>query len=329
MRAVRGIAVSVTGITENVNRIASPLAGLYDTQGNVYQMTAFADTGGLTLVNQLENVYNGLGQLTGAYQADSGAVTTTGPTPTPETQYAYSDPSTGSLMTALFYPNGREISLSYGDYGSLSDSIGWVSSIADANSMGAYTLATYTYLGNGAMVGQYRPQTGANEGITLDDFGNIGDLNWSDSSAVSTDHFGFGYDVNGNVLYKRNYVNDADSELYHANGTTPGYDDLNRLTAFARGTLSASVTDSTLDTISSPATTQSWALDAVGNQTAVTTDGTTQSKSQNAQNQTTSVGGSGLAYDANKYWPTSYAVRRASPTAGSAPRPHTMPTAGR
>jgi RHS repeat-associated protein len=257
------------------------------------------DTLGGTVLNQVEDVFNGLGQLTGVYQANSGAVTTSGPTPTPETRYAYSDPTTGSLVTAIFYPSGREISLSYGDNGSLSDAIGWVSSIADANSLGAHTLATYTYLGNGAMVGQSHPQTGANEAITFDNFGNIADLNWTNSSGTSTDHFGFGYDVNGNVLYKRNFVNAADSELYHANGTTPGYDDLNRLTTFARGTLSASVTDGTLDTVSSPGTTQSWALDAVGNQTAVTTDGTTQSKTQNAQNQTTSVSGTGLGYDAN------------------------------
>jgi hypothetical protein len=46
----------------------------YNSQGDVYQMSAYADTGGMTLVNQVQDEYNGLGQLTGEYQADSGAV---------------------------------------------------------------------------------------------------------------------------------------------------------------------------------------------------------------------------------------------------------------
>ncbi len=78
-------------------------------------MTAYADTGGLTLVNQVQDAYNGLGQLTGQYEAVSGAVNTgsTGSPPAstaPQTQYAYSDPTSGSIMTATTHPNGRVIS---------------------------------------------------------------------------------------------------------------------------------------------------------------------------------------------------------------------------
>ncbi len=205
----------------------------------------------------------------------------------------------------------RTAGCGHGTSGSMTDALGLVTSIADTNfaggvvvtSGGSQTLAQYTYMGDGTMVSQYRPQTGANEAITLDNFGNVADLNWTNSSSASTDHFGFGYDADGNVLYKQNYVLASDSELYHANGVTPGYDGLNRLTTFARGTLSASVSGGTLDTISSPSTTQSWALDALGNQTGVTTNGTTQSKTQNAQNQTTGVTTGGttnnLTYDPN------------------------------
>ncbi len=47
-----------------------------DTQGNAYLTTSYADTAGTTIVNQVEDVYNGLGQLTGEYQSHSGAVNT-------------------------------------------------------------------------------------------------------------------------------------------------------------------------------------------------------------------------------------------------------------
>ena len=94
----------------------------------------------------------------------------------------------------------------------------------------------------------------------------------------------------------------ADSELYHASGAGLGYDGLNRMTNFSRGVLSSS-SGSVLDTIASPSHSQSWALDAVGNQTRVVTDGVTQSKAHNQQNQTTSVSTPGasstLAYDGN------------------------------
>ena len=75
-------------------------------------------------------------------------------------------------------------------------------------------------------------------------------------SGTSTDDFQYGYDRNGNVLYKKNLVNSSFSELYHANSATSGdsnsaYDPLNRLTGFSRGTLSSSGNNgSTLDTVS-------------------------------------------------------------------------------
>jgi RHS repeat-associated protein len=249
-----------------------------------------------TVLSQVGETYDGNGQTIAESQSHDGAVTSD----TPTVGYGYQETAGGQdRQTSLTYPDGRQITLSYGDSGSLTDAEGWIYSIADANHFGDHTLANFSYMGDGTLVGQSRPQTGANEAITLDSFGNIADLNWTNSASTSTDHFGLGYDADGNVLHKQDYVTTADSELYHANGATPGYDGLNRLTTFSRGTLSAS--GSTLDTISSDSasTTQSWTLDTLGNQQAVTTNGATQSKTQNAQNQTTSVGGAGLTYDAN------------------------------
>ena len=70
----------------------------------------------------------------------------------------------------------------------------------------------------------------------------------------------YGYDRDGNVLYAKNVVNSSFSELYHANGSGNGYDQLNQLTNYARGTLNGSN-----DTITTPSHSQSWAFDALGN----------------------------------------------------------------
>jgi RHS repeat-associated protein len=301
----------------------------YNEQGSVYQMTAYADTGGMTLVNQVQDGYNGLGQLTDEYQADSGAVVTSGPTPTPQTQYAYSDPSSGSLMTAMTYPNGRV--LDYGrDNNALDTALGRVDYLADAGGSASGHLVDYLYLGAGTIVQQadangvkltYLQQSGDSSAITsgdqyagdpvtgLDRFGQVIDQNWVNTTTTptptTTDRFQYGYDQGGDVLYSNNLLQSSQSELYHSNSTTSGddnsaYDPLARLTAFARGALSASSNNSgVLDTISSPSETHSFTLDAVGNQTAVTTSGTTVANTTNAKNELTANGANDLAFDAN------------------------------
>ncbi len=98
----------------------------------------------------------------------------------------------------------------------------------------------------------------------LDRFGRVVDQCWIvTSTGAATNRFQYGCDQDSNVLYRNNLVNTSFGELYHANGSGNGYDNLNRLTNFARGVLSAS--GSTLDTITSPSHSQSWSLDALGN----------------------------------------------------------------
>src|SRR5262249_17838887 len=65
----------------------------------------------------------------------------------------------------------------------------------------------------------------------------------------------------------------------------------NQLTDFSRGVLSDTNSDGVPDTISSASHSQSWSLDAVGNWSSVTTDGTTQTRTANSQNQITSISG--------------------------------------
>ena len=148
----------------------------------------------------------------------------------------------------------------------------------------------------------YVKQTGESNGdagdqyIGLDRFGRVVDQRWIlTSNGTATDRFQYGYDRDGNRLYRDNLVNSAFGELYHANGSSNGYDNLNQLQAFARGTLNAGK-----DTITTPAHSQSWGFDALGNWTSFTTDGTTQTRTANAQNQITSISGlTTPAYDAN------------------------------
>jgi RHS repeat-associated protein len=94
-------------------------------------------------------------------------------------------------------------------------------------------------------------------------------------------------------------VNTSFGELYHASGPNNGYDKLNQLQAFSRGVLSAAGNGSVLNTIASPSHSQSWTLDALGNFSSVTTDGTQVNRTNNQQNQVTAVGTNNLAFDSN------------------------------
>ncbi len=91
------------------------------------------------------------------------------------------------------------------------------------------------------------------------------------------------------MLYRQNLVDAAMSELYT-------YDNLNQLASFQRGTLNSTKNG----IVGTPSRSQSWTPDALGNFTGVTTNGTTQTRTANQQNEYTSISGSGtITYDAN------------------------------
>src|SRR5207253_10154871 len=109
----------------------------------------------------------------------------------------------------------------------------------------------------------------------LDRFGRIVDQRWwLNSNTTTLAFFQYGYDRDGNRLYRNNLLYSAFSELYHVSGASNGYDGLNQLTAFSRGTLSDTNSDGVPDTISSPSHSQSFSMDVAGNFSSVTTDGT-------------------------------------------------------
>src|SRR5208283_4108674 len=126
--------------------------------------------------------------------------------------------------------------------------------------------------------------------IGLDRFGRVVDDNWYNTSTqTSTDRFQYGYDADNNVLWCNNLVNTAFGELYT-------YDGLNQVSTYGLGTLNG--TDNGF--VGTPTTTQSWSLDALGNWSSVTTNGTAQNRTANQQNEITSISGlTTPGYDSN------------------------------
>jgi RHS repeat-associated protein len=294
----RQVSDAVTTLGSGVDGSVRRIETAYNTQSLPYLYTSYDAASGGNVVNQVQRTYNGLGQLTGEYQAHAGAVNTS---TTPEVQYAYTDMAGGannSRLTSMTYPNGRALNYNYN--AGLDSSISRLSSLSDSSG----TLESYTYLGLATVVKRAHPlsgidltyikQTGEANGDAgdqytgLDRFGRVVDQRWlAESGGAVTDRFQYGYDRDGNVLYRANVVNAAFSELY-------GYDNLNQLTSFARGTLSNNNT-----TISNPSASESWGLDALGNMTSVTTNGTPQGRTYNQQNEVTGVGSANLLFDNN------------------------------
>jgi RHS repeat-associated protein len=291
-----------TGVDGTIRRIETA----YDTGDRPYLFTSYNAATAGSIVNQVQDAYNGLGQLITEYQSHSGAVNTS---TTPKVQYSYTVMAGGvnnSRLTSMTYPNGRVLNFNYAT--GVDNTISRLTSISDTSA----TLESLSYLGLDTVVKRSHPQPGvdltyikqtgepngdAGDQYTgLDRFGRVVDQRWLIvASGLALDRFQYGYDRDGNRLYRDNLVNAAFGELYHVNGPGNGYDQLNQLTNFARGTL-----NSTKDTIPAPTHSQSWGFDALGNWSNVTTDGTTQTRTANQQNEITSISGlTAPGYDAN------------------------------
>ena len=100
---------AVTTLGTNVDGAVRRLTVAYDTADRPYLYTSYNAASGGSIVNQVQNVYNGLGQLTGQYQEHGGAVNTA---TSPEVEYAYTEMAGGqnhSRLVSMIYPNGRKI----------------------------------------------------------------------------------------------------------------------------------------------------------------------------------------------------------------------------
>ena len=292
----------------------------FDTGDRPYLLTSFNSATGRSsgnVVNQVEDLYNGLGQLTNEYQEHGGTVNTS---TSKQVQYAWNLMASGvnnSRLTSMTYPNSRVLTYDYGTGGGVGRHH---QPHRQPDRFEHFdTDATYTYLGLNTVINRTsrRRQSSSTSGAAPAAAATA----WTASAGISTisgaitsgptttDEFKYTYDRDGNALYKNNTVVTSLSELYHANSSASGdnataYDNLSRLDAFIRGTLSASGHNSSgLDTVSSASSLSShselWSLDTLGNWAGQTIDGTATSRTHNSKNELTAVGSNSLTFDNN------------------------------
>ncbi len=146
----REVSDSITTLGTAVDGSILCLGYSFNGQGLAYQQTSYSNAAGTTIVNQVQDSYNGFGQIIGEYQAHGGAVNTS---TTPQVQYAYTEAVSGnnSRLTSMTYPNGRVLNDNYNS--GIDATISRVSNEADAAGSAAGSLQTYTYLGVGTVIG--------------------------------------------------------------------------------------------------------------------------------------------------------------------------------
>ena len=133
--------------------VTSFLTG-YDSAGNA---NLYTSTNNGTILNQVQQTYDGLGNLTDEYQSHSGAVNTA---TTTQVRYGYTITGSGqerlSSMTYPFQgstaPCGTRV-LSYNYTATTDARISRLSSISDSSG----TLESYTYMGVGTVVQRADP----------------------------------------------------------------------------------------------------------------------------------------------------------------------------
>ncbi len=297
----------------------------YDDAGRPHRLVSYTTPEGTTAVNEVQQRYNGFGQLTVELQEHNGAVVTGSPAltysysfdPAQATGPNHSRPTGYTYPVSTLYPSGRPFTYAYNadvgppTWAGVDDRISRPSAVKE----GATTLEGYTYLGLNTLAERTHPQPNVNltyvaqtgdptctPGVPpcdggdpyrgLDRFDRVVDQRWRKSDGTHADRFGYGYDRNGNRLYRDNLHADTAAydydELYHAGA---GYDGFNQLTNFARGQLNAAKTGLEAGTLRRQI---DWTFDALGNwnQTATTVPPggpATQTRTHNKQNQLTSI----------------------------------------
>jgi RHS repeat-associated protein len=264
----------------------------YDVWGDEDQIASYSTTSGgsANVVNEVFQQYNDWGLLSRDYQKETpGAITfDSSGTPndgTPYVAYGYTDTANPTRLTTMTYPNGRVIHYVYnsGD----DEALGRVSAITDDDGSGnpGQVLAAYTYLGLTQITGVSNPEPGINTGVTLDQFGRVENLTASTSGGDLVG-LNYGHDADGNVVYRQDAVAGPSNNL----DEQYTYDGMNQLTSMTQGYMD--LTGPTpVFTPSASGLSQSWTLDATGNWTSVTTNGTAQDETANAANQITGISG--------------------------------------
>ena len=299
----RLVADEVTALGPGVDPLVARIALDYDDAGlgSLRAATSLDADGGV--LNQVLREYDDLGRLSAEHQSHGGAVA---PGTSPAIGYQYAPLTAGAdRLAGLVYPDGRVVGREY-------DALGRLSALTDGPA-GSPALETYAYLGLGTAVERHRPEPGhawtlagapgsSDSGDAyrgLDRFGRLAEHRWARDAGGDLQAHAYGYDPNGNRLHERDLTGGGGGtgELYHDGG---GYDALDRMTSFARGTLADNDGDGTYDAIQGPVgRSQTWQLDALGNWDGVTTDGQQQARDHDAQNRIESVGTVDLDHSPN------------------------------
>lgn len=126
----------------------------------------------------------------------------------------------------------------------------------------------------------------------LDRFGRVVDQNWFNSAGGTIARYQYGYDNDGNVLFKHDLTPDGTS-----GSAVYTYDALDRLETYNEGTFNSSN-----NSISgTPVASESWGLDTFGNWDVLTVNGVPEDSTINSQNELTAFNSntSNQSFDSN------------------------------
>ncbi len=205
---------TVVKFAPGVSTTVRALGTTYDTLGDVVLATSYGWGSPPAVVNQVEDIYDGLGNLVAQYQSHSGAVNTTTSPYTPAVQYQYTTMYQGagnySRLTGITYPGGTQVTYTYAGANGLDESLSRITSVLDAGQ----TVESYRYLGLSTVIGATLPLplTNLYETVSLDNFGNVADIAWTQGGTLSGNavsggtplvNIAYGYNLAGNVAWRQ------------------------------------------------------------------------------------------------------------------------------
>jgi YD repeat-containing protein len=280
-RTIDKVSTFGDGVIDFAKRIQTS----YDALDRVTSVESYnVATGGtvLNVLNEVEYVYNGFGQVKESKQEHNGAAGAS----TLKVAYSYSEAEAGdptSRLQSIQYPaTNRTIYLHYDDpngstdYDQLDWILGRPSAVSNNSSISADRVADYVYEGSYRVRSRdsQEPTTDIAIDYAYDRFGRVEDLTAQSSSAIND--FTYTYNRQSQATSRADAAATAKDELYT-------YDDLDRLDVFKRGVLDSGV-------ITSPVRSQDWGLDLVGNWDTIATDGATAiNRNHNRSNEITDV----------------------------------------
>ena len=232
--------------SSNIDETVAELSTAYDTLGRACLLTSYGPSG--NVVNQVENVYDGLGNLVTQYQSHSGPVytpsTETVAHPvSPAVQYVYKTSPEGNRnycrLIGVTYPEGTDISYAY--FG-LDDSISRITSV----NVGGTALEAYQYLGLSTITSRTRPNGIPSLSVAVNTFGQVFSMSWTATTTIAgqpltsttpSNSFTYSYNADGMVTSVTDGTPAAGGNVTYVT-TSYTYDKLNNRTSDSRGSVS-------------------------------------------------------------------------------------------